>query len=1295
MSNSLNDRIKNDYSTTYNLIVREENFYPKVSDIDPKEVTNKINGSAAPGIDNTGFPQSSVDPFRQSTGKFWSFKDGNIKYYDSLANVSAKNIPASYISSVGVSNIIKFEDVSSQWSEIFDSGYINNLNLYRSATRVKVFFKNDDLLSNRLGMLSLMTDMRVKNNTPSYVVAEDTTSPTEITFPKSSAGENYIYNYKSSFDKGDIYISFLGQSLEQAEGSNPTGAKVAVIEEAKSVWSNYSLEAFNIAAQNGHLDYFYDFEKETYKYPIRVYSDMAFGMNIPISTKASSLTNTVNKSSLISDIKSSYNYYSKLYETATKKDSNGKMFVTLPDSGNETVEFTERTLPLIYEVPIDTDETPAPLGEDSKFKFESFGHKLLNCGYIPDQVKDETKAFNIVLFQDDQEYLSKYESIKRQFPFYVNFNFSTDSRRSFTQILNDSGFMNDILDTLIGNVFTRDVSADGLNVEPNKNSTISDQTKRYWNPFDVNPTYSDTDSFAQSARICQDLIYTINDYRDFYQIIPLADSIDKDQLGTEFIKQSPVGQLREIDLNRWLDFYISNISSWSGVNNENVSDYLKKFKLDVVRSYEATKNSKKFGGGASNLVDCPDQETTSLVKLLKTIKFMGKYRELVKENSRTYEQILNKDPAYTETLFYRIQKVALDKDGNPQGNGIIQNIWLPKPTKIEDGKDVMKYIDTQVVYDQNYEYTIYAYNLTIGSKYGFQIATHAPGFNSEKQGKYSGYIEASAFNEGYGKTDDLVYYKPSAILETNIPYPVYASVLKDLENLYNALRPKEYSYKVDEILINNPEIIQYLTTDTISAIKSKQAQTKQEIDGLYSQIQSTLDKVLTDNKAKYIEISELYKQSNKKNTDQAVWILATNLAAMDLPYNMLVKKQLPDVENKIVELEKESQSILAEIPNKIKELEDQSEATNIKDFLQEGNQLWSGGYFYKSLSEDGKRMAMFDVVLEPDVKIVEVPFYKKTTIINDAPSLAPEVDILPLKGKNNDIKINFYPPSVDRELEPIYIDYVEDGPKFNKIRAAQDRSLLKASISFAEALILPMLPPSYFLEPKLQFKSDDYSTQYEVYRMDIPPSQYTDFADAEKTVIDATKIHSFTDKVEQNKKYYYMFRSIDVHGNPSNPSPIYQVEMVENSGVVYPIISIYEFQTPSPGLKSKSFRRYLKIDAETLQGTLNLEKSKLKDSDTAYAQVNQKPILGIKEKGIFTENGSKKYKFRIKSKHTGKILDLNIAFISRHEQPTEEILSCGDSKGSPPSTVNPEVLESKKDDKNTVGSTFQGPFDGF
>ena len=76
MSNSLDDRLKNEYSSTYTLIVRDANYYPRVGQgASLNEIYEKIGGSAVPGIDNEGFVQASIDPFRQTTGKFWTFEN--------------------------------------------------------------------------------------------------------------------------------------------------------------------------------------------------------------------------------------------------------------------------------------------------------------------------------------------------------------------------------------------------------------------------------------------------------------------------------------------------------------------------------------------------------------------------------------------------------------------------------------------------------------------------------------------------------------------------------------------------------------------------------------------------------------------------------------------------------------------------------------------------------------------------------------------------------------------------------------------------------------------------------------------------------------------------------------------------------------------------------------------------------------------------------------------------------------------------------------------------------------------
>jgi len=78
--------------------------------------------------------------------------------------------------------------------------------------------------------------------------------------------------------------------------------------------------------------------------------------------------------------------------------------------------------------------------------------------------------------------------------------------------------------------------------------------------------------------------------------------------------------------------------------------------------------------------------------------------------ARTYKEIYDGKQAYSETLFYRIEKRT--KNGR-----FLQNIWLPNSSEI----DVLKYIDTQVIYGVEYSYTVFAYQLVIGSKYRYKI----------------------------------------------------------------------------------------------------------------------------------------------------------------------------------------------------------------------------------------------------------------------------------------------------------------------------------------------------------------------------------------------------------------------------------------------------------------------------------------------------------------------------------------------------------------------------------------------
>ena len=89
-------------------------------------------------------------------------------------------------------------------------------------------------------------------------------------------------------------------------------------------------------------------------------------------------------------------------------------------------------------------------------------------------------------------------------------------------------------------------------------------------------------------------------------MLPPATSQDKEALGDELIKESPSTQLREIDLNNWLDGYIKYLSTLSIFDTPQDSETFANFKSEIIGHTKATTNSKKFGENIYATEDCPD-----------------------------------------------------------------------------------------------------------------------------------------------------------------------------------------------------------------------------------------------------------------------------------------------------------------------------------------------------------------------------------------------------------------------------------------------------------------------------------------------------------------------------------------------------------------------------------------------------------------------------------------------------------------------------------------------------------------
>lgn len=286
--------------------------------------------------------------------------------------------------------------------------------------------------------------------------------------------------------------------------------------------------------------------------------------------------------------------------------------------------------------------------------------------------------------------------------------------------------------------------------------------------------------------------------------------------------------------------------------------------------------------------------------------------------------------------------------------------------------------------------------------------------------------------------------------------------------------------------------------------------------------------------------------------------------------------------------------------------------------------------------------AEMDIQIEPSVQIIEMPYavYKPSwsptdgsfgvgTIL-DNPSVSPDVDIVPYRGLN------------DRLL-------------FNLASGIGSRRSLVSALNRNDELYLSKLRAMNIDEDdaSIIFENDDPSVAFEIYRLDKKPRSYEDFRNRQLVSLDTSRAEtgfrkaaaaSFVDSIKPNRKYYYIFTSRDFHGHMSQPTQVYEVELVDNDGAVYPVIRIVPFPTASDfKTDQKKMRRFLQVNPQLMQTIFNEQETGIartgdsEDSPTT-APYGDSISLGFQDDRIW----GREFKIRLTSKQTGKKIDFNI-----------------------------------------------------
>ena len=293
------------------------------------------------------------------------------------------------------------------------------------------------------------------------------------------------------------------------------------------------------------------------------------------------------------------------------------------------------------------------------------------------------------------------------------------------------------------------------------------------------------------------------------------------------------------------------------------------------------------------------------------------------------------------------------------------------------------------------------------------------------------------------------------------------------------------------------------------------------------------------------------------------------------------------------------------------------------------------------------------VTLEPALRIIKVPYYNvnelsgdregsgihKTTIVLDSPPLTPEVEFVPTIGKPRDIIINL--KDVKGSIETF-------SKNFGSIDAIQHLAIMKQQYINELDVAEDKLSNVNLSKNKLLFNSDESALFFEIYQTKVKPRSYSDFSNSLFSVVDGPN-NSIGLKMNFNQKIYFTFRTIDFHGNYSNLSEVYQVEIKENNGLVYPeieILNLEEEQEKATGaleVTSISGKRFVYIRASNEQTELSQEyiEGVLEDTKQVGAEKLSIPHV-IDTEGDSVFNPKNKFKIRIKSKKTGKIVELNL-----------------------------------------------------
>jgi len=184
---------------------------------------------------------------------------------------------------------------------------------------------------------------------------------------------------------------------------------------------------------------------------------------------------------------------------------------------------------------------------------------------------------------------------------------------------------------------------------------------------------------------------------------------------------------------------------------------------------------------------------------------------------------------------------------------------------------------------------------------------------------------------------------------------------------------------------------------------------------------------------------------------------------------------------------------------------------------------------------------------------------------------------------------------------------------------------------------------------------------FQIFKLNKKPTSYDDFSNslyAEVIGADISSSEVYRMFLTPNKKHYFTFRSKNRFNLFSNPTPIYEVELIQDADETKILSKIVSLKKESND-RIREFGRFLRIYPAFEQVVLReFEPSDISFFDNMRLPEGPRgdtPTLKFNNKQYYVGSTDhpvwgKKFKFRIRSKNTGKIIDINVNFTLKKKE---------------------------------------------